>query len=118
MIDFRITLVIYAVYSTLFLLLAHGEAIALPSSLVSYEALTEDGKIKLVKYRNRSQSSTEARSGLNQNLYHQNAGVDPAGWLLGGQALDAAASSLARPYYEQYGYHSVPRNYVYYDWGW
>ena len=52
------------------------------------------------------------------SLYNQNAGADPMSWLLSGPALDTAAASLQRPYYKALGYNSVPRNYIYYDWGW
>ena len=118
MVDSRAALVIYTLTITSFLPVTRSEAFPFPTNFSSFADPSENGKIQLVKYKNRNQSPPQGRTALNQSLYHQNAGVDPAGWLLGGQALDEAASALARPYYEQYGYHSVPRNYVYYDWGW
>lgn len=53
-----------------------------------------------------------------RSLYNQNAGADPLSWAFSGPALDTVAASLQRPYYGALGYGAVPRNYIYYDWGW
>ena len=118
MLNVRIILIIYIFIFSSSLFGTNDKAFALPPSYLSYIKHPEDGEIQLAKYKNRGQTTTDGKTILNQNFYHQNVGVDPAGWLLGGQALDEAASALARPYNEHYGYHSVPRNYIYYDWGW
>jgi hypothetical protein len=90
---------------------------AAPINLSFNQVFSATNSITLIKNISRNNNSGN-KDKLGNNLYNQNVGFDPAGWLLAGPALDASASALARPYYESYGYHSVPRNYIYYDWGW
>lgn len=73
--------------------------------------------VQNIVYR-KNKSIDQARSQHRSPLYNQNAGYDPAGWLLSGPGLDAAANAMQRSYYESYGFRSLPRNYIYYDWGW
>lgn len=93
-------------------------AYALPLNIDPQSLMLKVEKVHEIKYQAKHNKPYKDNSLRNKNLYNQNVGVDPAGWLLSGPALDAAASAMARPYYESYGYHSVPRNYIYYDWGW
>ena len=72
---------------------------------------------QLVVYKKRAADSQ--RNSLKKSpIYNQNAGYDPAGWLLSGPGIDTAATALQRPYYESYGARNFERNYIYYDWGW
>ena len=93
-------------------------ACAFPFIRDSLDPKPADRMFNEVKFRPKNNNFYKDNSLKHQNLYNQNAGVDPMGWLLSGPALDTAATAMARPYYESYGYHSVPRNYIYYDWGW
>ena len=86
---------------------------------IKYKSIETSDRItkKQSRYRkHHSQHDPEISS--HKPLYNQNAGYDPNGWMLGGPALDAAGNALQRPYYESYGFNSLPRNYIYYDWGW
>ncbi|MGI9231805.1 MAG: hypothetical protein ACR2HL_08780 [Methylocystis sp.] len=95
-----------------------NNACAMPISIELQSLILNDKTGQEIKYQVKHNKLYKNNSLRNEKLYNQNAGVDPTGWLLSGPALDAAASAMARPYYESYGYHSVPRNYIYYDWGW
>ena len=94
-------------------------AIFSASTCNAYQRGTSSGHIS--KKHSGNEPYLSNNSGLHSDYkskYRQNAGFDPAGWLLAGPALDSAASSLERPYNESYGAYYTHRNYIYYDWGW
>lgn len=86
---------------------------------INYNAAysTQNNSILYVAYKKRN-SNYQNNTLDKAPLYNQNAGYDPAGWLLSGPGMDTAATALQRPYYESFGARNFEKNYIYYDWGW
>jgi len=77
--------------------------------------------LNIEKSRARSNQTSKENDGDYRYLgtyYNQNTNYDPAGWIFSGPLLDAAAAEMSKPYYNSVGIHSIPRNYINYDWGW